>query len=215
MKTMLITALILFSQLTLAQARKAVPRLNAKSATEGVERSQSYKRVEKLLEAGKSITDDVNLATHVSDSVNARLSGIVTVDKSKLMNLINIDAKLTLAKIFELSSVVKDETANAAEKAEAAKALELILIAGAGVNSTAKNKMEAQANREKLQSNISLSEKVATFVNIKGAEKFVADYAMELKKGKSASEAITLAGKGKGKNREDITEEQVKSCNKG
>ncbi len=215
MKTMLITALILFSQLTLAQARKAVTRLNAERATEGVERSKSYKRVEKLLEAGKSITDDVNLATHVSDSVNARLSGIVTVDKSKLMNLINIDAKLTLAKIFELSSVVKDETANAAEKAEATKALELILIAGAGVNSTAKNKMEAQANREKLQSNISLSEKVATFVNIKGAEKFVADYAMELKKGKSASEAITLAGKGKGKNREDITEEQVKSCNKG
>ncbi len=212
---MLITALIIFSQLTLAQVKKSVPRLNAQTATEAVERSKSYERVAKLLEAGKSITDDARLAKHVSDSVEARLAGIVSVDNSKLMNLINIDAKLTLAKIFELSSVVKDETANAAEKAEATKALELILIAGDSVNSTAKNKMEAQSNREKLQSNISLSEKVASFVNIKGAEKFVTDYALELEKGKSASEAITLAGKGKGKNREDITEEQVKNCNKG
>ena len=212
---MLMTALILFSQLTMAQAKKAVPRLNAQSAVEAVERSKSYERVAKLLESGKSITDDAQLAKHVADSVEARLSGIVTVENSKLMNLINIDAKLTLAKIFELSSVVKDVTANAAEKAEATKALELLLIAGESVNSTAKTSIEAKSNREKLQSNIALSEKVATFVNIKGAEKFVADYAVELEKGKSASEAIVLAGKGKGKNREDITEEQVKNCNKG
>lgn len=212
---MLITALILFSQLTMAQAKKAVPRLSAQSSVEAVERSKSYERVAKLLESGKSITDDAKLAKHVADSVEARLSGIVTVDNSKLMNLINIDAKLTLAKIFELSSIVKDSTANTAEKAEATKALELLLIAGESVSSTAKNSMEATANREKLQSNIALSEKVAKLVNIKGAEKFVTDYAVELEKGKSASEAIAIAGKGKGKNREDITEEQVKNCNKG
>ncbi len=212
---MLITALILFSQITMAQVKKSVPRLSAVKATETVERYLRTENVKNLLESGKSITDDPKIAKHVADTVEARLSGIVTVDNLKLMSLINIDAKLTLAKILELSSVVKDPTANAAEIAEATKALELLLIAGESVKSTAKNREEATANQLKLKSNIEWSEKVASFVNIKGAEKFVADFAIEMEKGKSASEAIAIAGKGKGKNREDITEEQVKNCNKG
>ncbi len=214
MKSTIIIALILISQFSMAQVKK-VPRLTSHSAVEAVEKSKSYERIAKLQAEGKSLTDEPRLAKHVADSVTERLTNIVKVDNQKLMNLISIDAKLTLAKIFELSSVVKDSDSNAAEKAEATKALELLLIAGEGVSSTAKNEVEAQSNRAQLQSNISLSEKVASFVNIKGAEKFVAEYTIQLEKGKSATEAILIAGKGKGKNREDITEEQVKNCSKG
>ena len=56
---------------------------------------------------------------------------------------------------------------------------------------------------------------MATFVNVKGAEKFVADFIIQLEKGKSVSDAIVTAGKGKGKNGHDITEEQVRNCLKG
>lgn len=213
---MLITALIIFSQFSFAQATaKKNVRMSSQIASEAVEKSATFKRIEKLQADGKFLTDDPKLAKHVAETVDTRLTDIVKVDSQKLMNLINIDPKLTLAKIFELSSIFNDPNATPAEKAEAKKALELLFVSADGVNSTAKNQAEATSNRELLKSNISLSEKVATFIHIKGAEKFVAEYAVQLEKGKSAVEAISIAGKGKGKNREDITEEQVKNCSKG
>ncbi len=90
----------------------------------------------------------------------------------------------------------------------AAPTVELLL-------SAAKNETEATNNRALLAKNIGLSEKVATFVNVKGAEKFVAEFIVQLEKGKSVTDAITIAGKGKGKGGQDITEEQVRSCLKG
>lgn len=215
MKTTLIVALIIFSQFSFAQVQKKNVRLNAQMATEAIENSASYKRVEKLQAEGKSLSDDPKLAKHIADTVETRLTDIIKLDNQKLMSLINIDAKLTLAKIFELSSVVRDSNANAAEKAEATKALELLFLAGESVKTTAKSAAEATANRALLANNVSLAEKVATFVNVKGAEKFVADFAVQLEKGKTPADAITLAGKGKGKNGQDITEEQVKNCLKG
>ncbi len=215
MKTMLITALIIFSHFSFAQAQKKNVRLTSETATAAVEKSKVYDRVEKMQKEGKSLTDDPKLAKHVADIIGARLTDIVKLDNTKLMSLINIDAKLTFAKIFELSSIVKDPDANAAEKAEATKALELLFLSGESVKSTAKNETEATNNRALLAKNISLSEKVATFVNVKGAEKFVAEFIVQLEKGKSVTDAITIAGKGKGKNGQDITEEQVRNCLKG
>ncbi len=215
MKTMLITALIIFSQFSFAQAQKKNVRLTHETATEAVEKSKSYERIKKLQAEGKSLTDDPTLAKHVVDTVEKRLTDIVKVDSLELMSLINIDAKLTLSKIFELSSVVADPNANAAEKAEATKALELILLAGKSVKSTAKNEAEASSNRALLAKNISLSEKVATFVNVKGAEEFVAAYIIQVRSGASVSKAIEVAGIGKGKNKTNITEEQVSTCLKG
>lgn len=215
MKTMLITTLIIFSQFSFAQAQKKNVRLTHETATEAVEKSKSYERIKKLQAEGKSLTDDPTLAKHVVDTVEKRLTDIVKVDSLELMSLINIDAKLTLSKIFELSSVVADPNANAAEKAEATKALELILLAGKSVKSTAKNEAEASSNRALLAKNISLSEKVATFVNVKGAEEFVAAYIIQVRSGASVSKAIEVAGIGKGKNKTNITEEQVSTCLKG
>ncbi len=221
MKSMLITALIIFSQFSFAQAQKKNVRLTSETATEAVEKSKIYERVDKMQKEGRSLTDDPKLAKHVADIIGARLTDIVNLDNTKLMNLININAKLTFSKIFELSSVVQDPNANAAEKAEATKALELLFLSGESVKVTVQSvdketaKKEAAANKELLAKNVSLAEKVATFVNVKGAEKFVAEFIVQLEKGKSVSDAIVTAGKGKGKNGQDITEEQVRNCLKG
>lgn len=209
---MMIAALIVFSQLALA---KPIERMTHRAAVEAVESSTSYKQIERLHAEGKFLTDDPKLAGHITKSVETRIADIIKFDNEKLMNLINIDPKLTLAKIYELSSIAKDTNSNTAERAEATKALELMFLSGQSVRSTAKNAAEAQANRKLLSENLASAEKVASFVNIKGTEKFIADFALELEKGKTAKDAITIAGKGKGKDGKDITEEQVRNCNKG
>ena len=163
MKTMLITTLIIFSQFSFAQAQKKNVRLTHETATEAVEKSKSYERIKKLQAEGKSLTDDPTLAKHVVDTVEKRLTDIVKVDSLELMSLINIDAKLTLSKIFELSSVVADPNANAAEKAEATKALELILLAGKSVKSTAKNEAEASSKLGNARSVRQFANKLAEY----------------------------------------------------
>ena len=214
MKTMILTTLIVISQVGFAKVRESA-RVNFDTAIESVEKSASFKKIEKLKEKGEPITNDPKLALHVEKTVEARLKDIVAFDNAKLMNLIGIDAKLTLAKIFELSSIVTDPNANKAEIAEATKALELLFLAGDSVKMTFKNKTEENAGKKTFAENVELSEKVASFVNVKGAEKFVVEFKVQLEMGKTASQAITTAGKGAGKNKEDITEEQIRNCKKG
>ena len=204
MKKMIITALLLISQLSFAAAE--VTRLSREQAQTRVEKSQVYKQMEKTLAEGKSLTDDPALAGRINQVLDLTLKDVVSVNNSKLMNLLNVDAKLTMSEVARLASIVKDKNSNAQEVEAAKKAIELMVLSGNNINTTARNAAEAKAQKEQLVLAVEMADKVAHFNYNPAAKEFQKAYESALETGKSVKDAIRDAGKGK------ITEEELRKC---
>ncbi len=194
MKKMILMALLLVSQLTHAAE---VTRMSKEQAQTRVEKSLVYKQIEKKLAEGKSLTSDPVLAGRINDVLNLTLKDVVIVDNSKLMNLLNVDAMLTMSEIARQASIVKDKNSNAQEIANAKKAIELLALAGKNINTTAKNDSEAKELKEQLATAIEASDRVAKFEYSKTSKEFQEGYESALKKGKSPKDAVLEASKGK------------------
>lgn len=205
MKKMILMALLLVSQLTYA-ATAEVTRLSREQAQTRVEKSQVYKQMEKTLSEGKSLTDDPTLAGRINQVLDLTLKDVVSVNNSKLMNLLNVDAKSTMSEVARLASIAKDKNSNAGEIEAAKKAIELMVLSGNNINTTAKNAAEAKVQKEQLALAIEMADKVAHFNYNPAAKEFQKAYESALDSGKSVKDAIRDAGKGK------ITEEELRKC---
>lgn len=204
MKKMMLMAILVFSQFAFSAAE--ITRLSREQAQSRVEGSQVYKQMEKAIAEGKSLTADPVLAGRIQQVLDLTLKNVVTVNNSKIMNLLNVDAKMTMSEIARLASIAKDKNSNAQEVAAAKKAIELIVLAGNNIDTIVKNSTEAKVQKDHLTLAIEMADKVAHFNYNSAAKDFQKAFESALESGKSVKEAIKIAGKDK------ITEEDLRKC---
>ncbi len=204
MKKMILTAILVMSQMAFAATE--VKRLSQEQAQARIEGSQIYKSMEKKIKEGKSLTEDAVLAGRIGQMLDLTLKDVVTVDNAKIMNLLNADAKATMTELARLASIAKDKNSNEKEIALAKKSIELLVLAGNNINTTAKNEKEAIEQKQHLALAIEMSGKVVNFSYNPAAVEFQKAFESALEQGKSVKDAIKIAGKGK------ITEEELRKC---
>lgn len=219
MKKMLLTAILIMSQLSFAAATS---RMNVSQARARVEASKTYTDIVKAREKGMDLTDTTNrqsaeLAEKVMRVVKDNLKGIVEVketDAASILKLLNINAKEVLTEVARLSSIARDANVTEKEKKMAEKSLELIVLASHTINSMVMTsgrdaeqvRTDAQKQSEAVAKMVEISRKISELDFGQASKTFVEKYEKALMEGKSVDEAIRLASNGK------FTEKELREC---
>ncbi len=208
MKKLIVTALLVFTQLSHAQVRE-VTRMTTEQARARVERSTTFQDIVKAREAGKDITADAKLMERINKMLDLSLRDLVSFTASEnnnLIKLMNVNAKDVLTEVARLSSIAKDSASTAQEKAMAKKSLELVSKAAHDVESLAVNSAQAQKQKEKVAKIIEISGKISSLDFGQSSKTFVEKYEKALTEGKSVDEAVKIASNGK------FTEKELREC---
>lgn len=200
---------LLFVMLISAQFVQAQRRMTTAEARTRVERSATYREIEAARSAGRDIARDAQLMVKVNRMLDVTLRDVVTLsagDRTKLVKLINVSSLDVLAEVARLSSVAKDASASAGEKANARKALQLMVKAGHNVASLVRNSAEARAQQALVTKIIEISEKISNLNFGASSRDFAQRYERALTEGKTVDEAIRIASNGK------FTERDLREC---
>lgn len=208
MKKLLVAAILVLTQMAHSAPGEA-RRMTTAEARSRVERSATYRDIVTAREAGRDITADPRLMERVTRMVDLSLTNVVTLsaaEKTGMIKLINISARDVLTEVSRLSSIAKDPTSSAKEKAMAAKSLKLMVKASHTVNSLARNSADAQRQIQGVAKIIEISNKISALDFGTSSTQFIQKYERALTEGKTVEEAVRIASNGK------FTERELREC---
>ena len=206
MKTLIVTGLLILSQLSYAVE---VKRMSVAEARARVEQSKTYKDIVAAREAGRDITADPKLMERISKVLDMSLNEVVSLsstESNNLVKLLTINTRDVMTEVARLSSVAKDPSSNAQEREMARKSIELIAKAAHTVDAMAVNDAQAQIQKDKVAKIIEISGKISALDFGQASKSFVEKYERALTEGKSVEESIRVASNGK------FTEKELREC---
>ena len=163
MKATIIIMLALFiGHASFAQKRPEVKKMNRAESIEAVKKMSTFKYVEDMKAKGKDIQKDPVVRDRLVQAIELVLKDAVALEAGsslKLVKLINVDPATTMGELVRLNSVIKGTDSTSAEKASAAKALQIIVKASDQVKSLTLNEADAQNQKKTLNEIIEVAEK--------------------------------------------------------
>lgn len=195
MKNLIVLALLVVSQIALAgPAREGVVhRMTIEQARERVQTNPIMREVERLRAEGKDIMSDPVLREKMGRAITLTSKSVVNLsgaDHNNLMKLVNINAVEVMSELTRLSSIAKDPTSTAKQKAAAAKSIELMSLAANSVSTVAVNSAQARTQQANVAKITEISRKIASLDFGTASDAFVAKYERALREGKSVDRAI-------------------------
>lgn len=174
-----------------------------------VEQHSTVQEVVRERQAGRDITLDPTLMERVNRMVDGTLEGAVSLtptDRAGLNRLIAINAIEVLSEVTRLSSISKAESSTAAQRRQAALALNLIAKAARGVSIEASGAAARQAQRTEVALIVDVAVKISTLNLGEASQRFIERFEAELSRGKNINEAVELASNGR------FTAREIREC---
>lgn len=202
MKKLIVFALLVVSQISFAgPAREGVVRrMTIEQARERVQANPIMREVERLRAEGKDIMSDPVLREKMGRAITLTSKSVVNLSGAQhnsLMKLVNINAVEVMSELTRLSSVAKDTTSTAKQKAAAIKSIELMTLAANSVSTVAVNSAQARTQQANVTKIVEISRKISSLDFGTASATFIAKYETALREGKSVDQAIRIASNNK------------------
>ena len=166
MKKLIVLALLVVSQISFAGVARegVVRRMTIEQARERVQANPIMRDVERLRAEGKDIMSDPVLREKMGKAITLTSKSVVTLSGAQhnsLMKLVNINAVEVMSELTRLSSVAKDPSSTAKQKAAAIKSIELMTLAANSVSTVAVNSAQARTQQANVTKIVEISRKIS------------------------------------------------------